>query len=531
MGRPLTIFVATVVVLATAIPAFAQIRRIQGTVVDEDGKPVADAAIEVMLVSLANAAFAIRNNDQTIRAQTNANGDYIVTVPAANEYLVIATKEGLGSDQIKVAATPSGLVTANLTLWKARLAPPATANCGTNRSIGAFEHSPLATGAPAGLLRLLGWLEAVHLHTPGCNDPPAIDVGRLALADIEVLLRDVRALVAFLRRVQEARSPQFGGRGRAQRDQLIFFIYERRFTLDELQRHFFGNQALTPKELLLRAAVMHADVAIFVPGDFGRHPLVEDGGPRGLRGGSSHWEVGRRLLESLAPDASDAALLWYRAVSAHLFQAGNLAELSDHLTRARQVFPRSADLLFDCGAFHHELSSPAIQASLQELRANGVRADVDSRVAELQRAERFFRDALAMAPNHASAHLRLGHTLGALGRHQEAAAELRRAIDVKPDQPSAYLAALLLGHQEEALGRGDEARRQYEYAANLYPKAQSPRLALSALDRRTGDVVSARRALEALAAESKLDDPWWEFYRPHEYDADGLLLRMRQLGR
>jgi tetratricopeptide (TPR) repeat protein len=529
MRRPFAIVVAAVVLLATAITALAQIQRIQGTVVDEEGKPVAGAGIEVTIVILADAVFAVRNNDQTIRAQTNANGDYIVTVPAAREYRVTAAKEGLGSDQINVVAARSGLVTANLTLWKSPPAP-ITAPCGVNAAVGAFARSPLSTGAPPGLSRLLGWLEAVHLHTPGCNDAPAIDVGRLALRDIEVLLRDVKVLVEFLRRVEEARMV-YAARGRADRDQLIFFIYERRFTLDELQRQFFGNQALVANELLLRAAVMHADVAIFGPTEFGRHPLVEDGGRRGWRGGSSHWEVGRQLLESVTPSAHDAALLWYRAVSAHLFREGNLAELADHMARGRQVFPRSADLLFDSGAFHHELSSPAIQASLEQLRANGVRVDVGARVAELERAERFFRDALVVAPNHAGARLRLGHALGALGRHKEAAIELRQVIDAKPDGESAYLAALALGYQEEALGRRDEARRRYEQAAALYPDAQSPRMALSGLARRAGDRANAQLALQSLAALSDPVDPWWEFYQPHKEDADVLMNQMRQMGR
>ena len=520
---------AVVLLLATAIPALAQIQRIQGKIVDGDGNPVAGAVIEVTSVALADAAFGVRNNDQTIRTQTNADGDYIVIVQSAREYRVTAAKEGLSSDQIDVAAGRSGLVTANLTLWKSRPVP-ITAPCGVRAAPGAFARSPLSTGAPPGLLRLLGWLEAVHLHTPACNDPPVIDVGRLALEDIEVLLRDVKVLVAFLRRVEEARMA-YTGRGRADRDQLIFVIYERRFTLDELQRRFFGNRALVANELLLRAAVMHADVAIFVPAVFGRHPLVEDGGRRGWRGGSSHWEVGRRLLENLTRHASDAALLWYRAISAHLFREGNLAELADHLARARHVFPRSTDLLFDSGCLHHELSSPAIQASLDELRANGMNADVGSRVDELERAARFFRDALAIAADHTGARLRLGHALGALGRHKEAAAELTLAIDAKPDMTIAYLAMLFLGREEEALGKYGEAKRRYEQAAALYPNAQSPRLALSGLARRAGDRSSAQIALQSLAALSDPVDPWWELYQPHKEDAEVLMDQMRQMGR
>ena len=96
-------FIAAVL-LISAVPALAQVRRIQGKVVDGEGQPVAGAAIEATIVSLADADFAVRNNDQTWRARTNETGDYIVTVPAAGTYVVTATKEGTGSDRTRVAA-------------------------------------------------------------------------------------------------------------------------------------------------------------------------------------------------------------------------------------------------------------------------------------------------------------------------------------------------------------------------------------------------------------------------------------------
>ena len=148
--RRLIVASMAAVLLVPVVPAFAQVRRIQGTVVDEEGRPVAAAAIEATIVSLADVDFAVRNNDQTWRAQTNATGDYIVTVPAAGEYVVTATKDGVGSDRTKVAAR-SGLVTANLTLWKPAAAAVPVQNCGTGTSIGAFERSGLAAGADRGL--------------------------------------------------------------------------------------------------------------------------------------------------------------------------------------------------------------------------------------------------------------------------------------------------------------------------------------------------------------------------------------------
>ena len=272
-----------------------------------------------------------------------------------------------------------------------------------------------------------------------------------------------------------------------------------------------------------------------VPGDVGRFPLVEDGGRRGWRGGSPHWEAGRRLLDGIAPAASSdaGALLWYRAVSAHLFRKGNLAELTTHLDRARQVFAQSPEVLFDSAYLHQELSSPAVQASVQELRAVDVSVKVDSRRAELQRAERFFREALMRAPHDVDGRVRFGHTLGELGRHNEASAELRRAIEATPDRRPLYLAELFLGREEEALGRLAEARRCTN-ARRTCIRTRSRRSWRSAGWRaRPAMIAGAQRALRNLADETGVErlDPWWGFYEAHEEDADVLLLRMRQIGR
>src|SRR5687768_15708122 len=173
--RRLTATLVVAALLGAATSISAQVRRIQGKVVDENGTPIAGAIVEATIAAPADAAFAVRTNDQTWRTQTNSSGDYIVAVPPARAYLVTATKEEVGTDRTTVAVPPSGFVTANLTLWKAPAAVAAT-NCGKETSIGAFASSGLSAGATPGLARLLGWLEAVQLHTPGCDDPPAITV-------------------------------------------------------------------------------------------------------------------------------------------------------------------------------------------------------------------------------------------------------------------------------------------------------------------------------------------------------------------
>jgi hypothetical protein len=519
-------------VLADATPAYSQIRRIQGRVVDEQGQPVQEATIEAAIVALADADLSIRRTDQTWSARTNASGSYVILVPQAGEYLVTASKAGVGIDRVKVAVRRTGLVLANLTLWKAAAARTVTATCGDGRANAENRRvngHPRAAGAPAALGRLLWWLEAVHLHTPGCGDSPAIEVGQWSPLELVTLLRDVRELALFLNRAQDERQ-ELGGRGGAQRDQVVFVSYGRRFTLDELQRHVANGRPLRANEILRRGAVLHADIGMFVPGDLGRFPLVEDGGSRGWRGGSSHWEAARQLLGSLIPSAgADAgALLWYRAVAAHLFREGNLAELMTHLTRGRQVFPDSYDLLFDSAYLHQELSSPAVQASVQQLRADDVSVKVDSRRSELERAERFFREALIRSPEHVDGRIRFAHTLGELGRHNDAAVELRRAIETGPDRQRLYLAQLFLGREEEALGRHGAARLSYDRAADLYPGAQSPRLAASRLARQTGDRGRAQSALGILSGQAGVErvDPWWTFYEHHGDDADDLLKRM-----
>jgi predicted Zn-dependent protease len=354
-------------------------------------------------------------------------------------------------------------------------------------------------------------------------------VGRWSQDDIERLLRDVRELVKFLQRAHEGRE---AGGGRSARDRLILSIYDRRFTLDELERTYYGGASLTANGLLRRGAVLHADIARFIAGRLAGEPLVNDGGRKGWRPGTPHWEIGRELLDGVTPDpASDAGVvLWYRAVSAHLLNEGRLSEATEHLDKARQLFRQHPAFLIDSGYLHQEFSSPSIQAAIHDLRSDGVEVRVGSKAAELQRAEQFLRQALTIQPEAADARLRLGHTLGELGRHQDAVNQLTR-INEDEETPAAllYLKELILGKQEQALGHHGEARRRYERAAALFPGAQAPRIALSQLARQAGDRPAALRALERI--ETSLPpagggiDPWWDYYQPHGADAEALVAK------
>jgi tetratricopeptide (TPR) repeat protein len=276
---------------------------------------------------------------------------------------------------------------------------------------------------------------------------------------------------------------------------------------------------------LKRAAVLHTDAALLAGSKRPRQPFnssfllpgrvfvqTGDGTQEGLYGGDVNWEFGRILLDGVADARLDREVQgWYGATLAHLLAVEHLD--NPHFDHALRLFPRAADILFLKGCLHESLANPRVQAVIREIRVPPRTVlDVRSERWELSEAARLFRRALQADPEHGEARLRLGRTLARLGRHQDAASELTKALDGAPEPLLQYYASLFLAAEEEALGRFDRARSMYERAMALVPGAQAPRLGLSQLIHRTGDRVAARRMLEPLleardkAAE---DDPWW----------------------
>jgi len=181
------------------------------------------------------------------------------------------------------------------------------------------------------------------------------------------------------------------------------------------------------------------------------------------------------------------------------------------------MFPSDAALLFASGILHERFAS----ASLQAAAASVVAADrgattVSPARAELERAERFFRETLAVQPAHLEARVRHGRVLGVLGRHEQAGEALQLAIEAGAKGEWLYFTELFLGSQKQAAGNDLAARGHFERAAALYPHAQSPRLALSQLARRAGDRGGAQREVRVLAelpeGERRREDPWWNYF-------------------
>jgi tetratricopeptide (TPR) repeat protein len=279
-------------------------------------------------------------------------------------------------------------------------------------------------------------------------------------------------------------------------------------------------------QILLRGAELHADIARLIPDDVRRRSdrqlavyTVKDGRWQGVIYSSIHWQLGRSLLDAVAPEpaAVPAVRTWYRETSGDLVRLRSLVEAQQHLARALQIFPKDGLLLFYRGAVHERYSSAQLQAGSASLDgANRGVSTIGNARAELTRAERFFRDALTYDPEHVEARLRHGSVLSELGRHDDAIGELKRVIEAGSAPDLMYFAHLFLARSYEALGRNDDAVLSLDEAAALYPNAQTPRLAMSHIARRMGNRAGARMQLELLArlpdAEQRREDPWWNYY-------------------
>ena len=260
---------------------------------------------------------------------------------------------------------------------------------------------------------------------------------------------------------------------------------------------------------------------------------VEDGRDTATYFGAIHWDIARSLLDVVRPAGDPMVLLWYHTTASWM-QATGFHESLDHLSSALRLFPKDATLLFLGGAEHESLARPAIQAAARSVDLPpGYQLAVQSQEAEFREAEALFRRALAEAPDHFEARLRLGRVLLLRGRAREAAEELRRADAAAPDDLMKYYSAMFLGGAEEALGNVDAADALYSRASMLYPNAQSPHVARSALARRRGDLAGAltsiERVFELAAQYPDGEDPWWTYDFAAGREAEALLDELTQL--
>jgi tetratricopeptide (TPR) repeat protein len=417
--------------------------------------------------------------------------------------------------------------------------------------------------------RMKAWFSAVERHQPGTTDAWLTEIGAWSRFGLGELSAD---LVVFLDRFDEAhgtKQPRPRPRPSRRRPRHVTAAI-RALAGDVLGQDHIGpfdpfgrgrpdSAALErANQFLMRAALLHADIAMLgpatpdvvaAPPPVSADPLrrrqksspgpivvqTEDGLALDFELATAHWGLGRTLLSAVAPDPArdETVVLWYRATVAYLQREEKFGDCLYHMKAALDAIPGDARLLFYAGAMYESFASGPIQAAARSLESRGnLKSTVRSVEEELEDAEKFFRKALDVDPQFVEAGLRLGRVFGLLGRHEDAAAQLRQAIARLEDSQLVYYGELFLGHEEAAMRRRDSAREHFERAAALYPRAQSPRLAMSLLARTYGDrqaaLQSAREVFALPPHEEDRDDPWWGYHTSHVRDADALLEQLRR---
>jgi len=384
------------------------------------------------------------------------------------------------------------------------------------------------TAQPPWLARLSSWLEAVNGHKPGTLDMAARLTGFMGEGDLYEARTDFLSLVYLCKREV----------GRSKRPAPI--VYNSTLIPFADLRQLLG---LTDDEaadgnanrILLRAAILHADVAMLVipllPGRLGCSAratlLVQDGNRVGTGCIGIHWTQGRLLLDAVRPDpgTEQAVRLWYHATIAYLLETGDFANADLQIGHGRLLFPSDPAILFEHGYYHEGFASPLIQTAAFESGADPRGAEV-----HLDEAEDLYRRAVKASPRFVEARVHRGHVLGLLGRHRDAAEELRLAASAAVGPQLRYYAELFLGRAEESLGNRAAARDHYRLASELYPQAQSPLLALALLARQSGDRAGAQDAMRRMLAlppgRDAKADPWWSYYRWQNQGSEALFAEL-----
>lgn len=151
---------------------------------------------------------------------------------------------------------------------------------------------------------------------------------------------------------------------------------------------------------------------------------------------------------------------------------------------------------------------PAAQTRAGELLRAGI---ASYKAGELDAAERFFLQALRLAPGHPHALHLVGLMAHERGRHREAIRLIGKAIRRLPDKAHFHNN---LGNAHRALGEGERARRAYAKALALDPRYAKAHFNLGVLLAGEDDFEAARQHLRrAVESDPGLAEAWLELAR------------------
>ncbi len=220
-------------------------------------------------------------------------------------------------------------------------------------------------------------------------------------------------------------------------------------------------------------------------------------------------------------------------VSVWLLQLrGDLPQIQAPLARAQQRFPQDPLVALALGSLHEAHAAPnaLVEASVGR-QGNLEKWRQEERAFRLEQALAAYRQATALDPTLAEAHLRLGHVLLLTGRSEEADASFARASAETGDKRWRYLAEMLRADTADAGGDRAAARQRYQAALAAWPDAQSPVLALSRLEASDGDWPAAQARLASFTqrAGGRAEDPWWAYGFGQAWRIDAGLVTLRRL--
>jgi len=421
----------------------------------------------------------------------------------------------------------------------------------------AGPHRQTSIKPVKGFERFQEWSQLVWAHVPGEIDDSLRAIEGWPAYDLSATRVDLGAIVQFLGTDPTPGAMfQYTTSGRVIRPTEMARPESRTRSIKiEEVSHLLGlttgrgNEVFSEAELnrfMKRAAMFHTDVVMLSTGSASAPaPRAEDlrsttrrvvdGRDAGWDARPIHWEFGRTALDGVrpAPGADRLVAAWYRATAAYLLFRREYGYVVPHLMKGRLLFPKDAHLQLYSGVVHEAHAAPVVQAALQVLSSRTFTPDVESPAAELTRAEAFLRRAVDLEPGLGTARVRLSRVLGLLGRHAEAAGELRRALSSLADARQRYCGELFLGAEELAAGHATEAKAAFQRASALFPNAQSPYLALGQLAWQQADRRGAEFFVEGLAGlprdQASREDPWWSYDVSAVRDFDVLVQHLREL--
>lgn len=223
----------------------------------------------------------------------------------------------------------------------------------------------------------------------------------------------------------------------------------------------------------------------------------------------------RQIRRDPKPGAFDRR--WHLAALAVLEGAVAPDTLEAHVLHMRFQFPQEPRLALASAIAEELRTTPSYPEKMSS-------TDIAKHNEE---AARRFRQAATDDTLKAEANLRLGHTLLALGRPDQALAALDQ-VGHADDAAMNYLTQVFRGQAFDRLGRLDDARAAYEAALTIAPGAQTATLSLAALLFRHGHADDAARLTDALLRQpGPRADPWWVYWPADYRHIDTLLGQMR----